>query len=403
MMNKLQLKIGAKVMLIHNIDMTDKLTNGQLGLLMGVVKTTTGQIDKLMIKFNNVKVGESNKQKHRSLNSKFPECVAIERIALQYPLRKRGGEAGASATVIQFPVRLAFSITSHKIQGQTIPMPTKVVLDINSVFDDAQAYVMLSRVQQIEQVFILGELDESKLRTSKIALQELHRMKLVSLNSNPTPWLKDQNNCVKIASLNCAGLAPHFLDIECDEHLMKADVIHLIETWIEKEDEAHFGLAGYSSHYISIGNGKGLVTYFRSSVVEYEQEVKDANMQIVKFTSPQLDTINVYRSKNGHSVELLNYLLLMLTEDRPTLITGDFNMCYMIHRNNRMTQGLEKSSFSQLVEEATQIRGGLIDHAYWKDTTGLWNKPEIERYSPYYSDHDAICTTLTKSCEGKTS
>ena len=120
MMNKLQLKIGAKVMLIHNIDIADKLTNGQLGQLMGVVKTTTGQIDKLVIKFNNGKVGETNKLKHRSL--KFPECVAIERITLQYPLRKRGGEAGASATVIQFPVRLAFSITSHKIQGHTIPM-----------------------------------------------------------------------------------------------------------------------------------------------------------------------------------------------------------------------------------------------------------------------------------------
>ena len=388
-------------MLIHNIDIADKLTNGQLGQLMGVVKTTTGQIDKLMIKFNNGKVGETNKLKHRSL--KFPECVAIERITLQYPLRKRGGEAGASATVIQFPVRLAFAITSHKIQGQTIPMPTKVVLDINSVFDDAQAYVMLSRVQQIEQVFILGELDESKLRTSQIALQELHRMKLVSLNTNPTPWLKDQRNGVKIATLNCAGLAPHFLDIECDEHLMKADVIHLIETSVEEQDEPHFSLVGYSSHYISIGNGKGLVTYFKSTVVQYEQEVRQTNMQIVKFTSPDLDTISVYRSRNGHSVELLNHLLQMLTEEKPTLITGDFNMCYMLQKNNRMSQGLEQRSFSQLVNEATQIRGGLIDHAYWKDVTGVWNKPVIERYSPYYSDHDGICTTLTKSCQGKTS
>ena len=61
MMNKLHLKIGAKVMLIHNIDIADKLTNGQLGQLMGVIKTTMGQIDKLMIKFNNGKVGETNK------------------------------------------------------------------------------------------------------------------------------------------------------------------------------------------------------------------------------------------------------------------------------------------------------------------------------------------------------
>ena len=262
---------------------------------------------------------------------------------------------------------------------------------------------MLSRVQHIEQVFILGELDESKLRTSQIALQELHRMKLVSLNTNPTPWLKDQRNGVKIATLNCAGLAPHFLDIECDEHLMKADVIHLIETSVEEQDEPHFSLAGYRSHYISIGNGKGLATYFKSTVVQYEQEVRQTNMQIVKFTSPDLDTISVYRSRNGHSVELLNHLLQMLTEEKPTLITGDFNMCYMLQKNNRMSQGLEQRSFSQLVNEATQIRGGLIDHAYWKDVTGVWNKPVIERHSPYYSDHDCICTTLTKSCGGKTS
>ena len=103
------------------------------------------------------------------------------------------------------------------------------------------------------------------------------------------------------------------------------------------------------------------------------------------------------------SVELLNHLLQMLTADKPTLITGDFNMCYIIHRNNRMSQGLEKESFSQLVGEATQIRGGLIDHAYWKDTNGEWKRPEIERYSPYYSDHDAICTTLTNSSEDKIS
>ena len=191
---------------------------------------------------------------------------------------------------------------------------------------------MLSRVQQIDQVFILGELDESKIRTSRIALQELHRMKLVSINTNPTPWLKDEKNCVKIASLNCAGLAPHFQDIKCDEHLLKADVIHLIETSIKKEDEPYFDLAGYSSHYTSVGNGKGLVTYFKSTLVEFEHEVKETNMQIVKFTSPELDTINVYRSKNGHSVELLNHLVQIMTEDRPTLITGDFNMCYIIQK-----------------------------------------------------------------------
>ena len=61
-----------------------------------------------------------------------------------------------------------------------------------------------------------------------------------------------------------------------------------------------------------------------------------------------------------------------------------------------MSQGLAKSNFSQLVREATQIQGGHIDHAYWRDKNGFWNDPVVEHYTPYYSDHDGICTTLTK-------
>ena len=180
--DKLKLKIGAKVMIIHNINTADCLTNGQLGELVSLIKTTGGEVDKLIIKLNNNKAGQENKSKHCQLTSIYPDCVVIERVNIQYTLRKRSGEAGASATVIQFPVKLEFAITSHKIQGQTIPSPTKVVLHLNSVFEDAQAYVMLSRVQQLEQIFILNSLDEHKIRTSSIALQELERMKVISLN-----------------------------------------------------------------------------------------------------------------------------------------------------------------------------------------------------------------------------
>ena len=38
--NELSLKLGCKVMIIHNIDTPDKLTNGQLGVLIDMIKTT---------------------------------------------------------------------------------------------------------------------------------------------------------------------------------------------------------------------------------------------------------------------------------------------------------------------------------------------------------------------------
>ena len=210
------MKIGAKVMIIHNIDTADGLTNGQMGELKHVVRTTKGEVDKLVIKLNNDRAGKKNRSQYPILAAKFPNCIVIERVNYQYSLRKKSGDAGAKANVIQFPVTLAFAITAHKIQGQTIPYPTKVVLDLNSIFEDAQAHVMLSRVQQLDQIFILESLDERTIRTSQIGLGELYRIHNQSINKNPTPWLQENKDSFKIASLNCAGLKAHFGDIQTD-------------------------------------------------------------------------------------------------------------------------------------------------------------------------------------------
>ena len=137
------------------------------------MKTTNGDVDKLIIKLKNQLVGKVNQQNNPGLAARYPNCVAIERVSNQYGLRKKSGDVGATATVIQFPVKLAFAITSHKIQGQTIPWPMTVVLDLNSIFEDAQAHVMLSRVQRLQQVYILESLDDSKIRTSYIGSKVL--------------------------------------------------------------------------------------------------------------------------------------------------------------------------------------------------------------------------------------
>ena len=134
---------------------------------------------------------KANKEKNRELAKKYPGCVFIERVSWQYSLtsRKSGKNrnVGATATVIQFPLRVAYGITAHKIQGQSILFPSRVAMDLQTVFEPAQAYVMLSRVQCIEQVFIYKKLPEEKIRTSAIALEELKRLKEISMNKNPSP------------------------------------------------------------------------------------------------------------------------------------------------------------------------------------------------------------------------
>ena len=84
----------------------------------------------------------------------------------------------------------------------------------------------------------------------------------------------------------------------------------------------------------------------------------------------------------------------VIEADRPTLITGDFNLCFVKNPTNSITKELLQMGFTQMVTTATHIRGGHIDHAYWRDQDSLWNEPELEIYSPYYSDHDALLITI---------
>ena len=79
----------------------------------------------------------------------------IERLEFSYSLNRKGKGTNASATAIQFPLKLAFAATSHKVQGQTVKKPNNLVVDLQTVREPAQAYVILSRVQALSQIFIL--------------------------------------------------------------------------------------------------------------------------------------------------------------------------------------------------------------------------------------------------------
>jgi hypothetical protein len=176
--DELKLKVGANIIIIHNVDTSDGLTNGQLGELVTVINSKDGVADKLIIKLKNKDAGIQSRRKYPGLAMKYPESVVIERVTINY-----------------------------------------------SIFEEAQGYVMLSRVQELKQVFIINKFNPKKLYPSQKALRELERMNRVSINENPDPWSKKTENTLKIVSLNCSGLKAHFQDIKTDDRLLKADMI----------------------------------------------------------------------------------------------------------------------------------------------------------------------------------
>ena len=83
--------------------------------------------------------------------------VGIEKLEFSYSLSKKTN--GRSTVVAyQFPLRLAITSTAHRVQGLTVKKPTPIVVDLRSIRESAQAYVILSRVQSKEQLYILESL-----------------------------------------------------------------------------------------------------------------------------------------------------------------------------------------------------------------------------------------------------
>ena len=115
-----------------------------------------------MIKFEKDSVGREQRRQHSETCIRWPGGTQIEKVNYQFSISKSKKTVINTANVIQFPVKLAFASTAHKIQGATIPKPKKVIVNVDDTFKAAMVYVMLSRVCSLDQIIILNEFDEKK-------------------------------------------------------------------------------------------------------------------------------------------------------------------------------------------------------------------------------------------------
>ena len=171
----------------------------------------------VVIKFDDPNAGKESRANNPGMAKKYPGGTVIKKKELEYSLAKTQGLVSSIAKLIQFPIVLAWAVTVHKFQGQTVKSPQKVAIDLRSVFEAAQAYVMLSRVQELQQLYILEELPEAKIYSNHLAMKEIERLIKVSLNMNPTEWEKEHDKSrLKVFFLNCRSIQNKFQNIKSD-------------------------------------------------------------------------------------------------------------------------------------------------------------------------------------------
>ena len=77
--DQLRVKINCKVILIHNIDTSDGLTNGQLGTIIDIIRTENGEVAKFIVEFKKENVGKKSKTQHPHLLAKYPRGTVIKK------------------------------------------------------------------------------------------------------------------------------------------------------------------------------------------------------------------------------------------------------------------------------------------------------------------------------------
>ena len=322
----------------------------------------------------------------------WPGCTGVEKHSKDYSMKK---EARQSYNVYQFPIKLAFAVTAHKIQGQSIPKPLKVAVDMGGTFTPSQAYVMLSRVEDIEQIVIMQDFKDTSVRIDPKALAELKEMNERCVNRNPEPW-RDGKEGTRIAALNIMNLRNSHRYLVQDPTLKFADIVCLSETWMNEGEEG-FAMEGYDVAYNSVGAGKGVAAFYKAEVFKVKNDCRLERAQMSMLESHGVDVIVVYRSQGQNLEEIADKVDVWRNPAKLTVVCGDMNVCLKKEARNKLTVELESMGFAQLNKEATHIGGGHIDHMYVsREAIG---RATLERYTPFYSDHDALCLTIAKAVE----
>jgi len=291
------------------------------GTLVGIIEDCKKNISKLIVEFENESVGVDKRRRNPQIAERYPKGTPIEKVNFSFSISKSKRLNVSNASVIQFPIKLAFACTAQKVQGLTISKPRKAILNTKDTFAPAMIYVMLSRV---------------------CALEELRRLENIALNSNPSLWEKEDDNVAKIFSLNCRSLKKHHLDILSDSSLLKADIIILQETWLEDDEHLEeLSIPNYSLHSNSCGRGKGVAIYYKENLFSSDIKETHRNIKYSTVTSSILDIATIHRFQNGNLKTLSQLIEKHTDKNTPHLIVGDLNFCYHGNEGKLLRTSLE--------------------------------------------------------------
>ena len=132
----LRIACAARIMLTTNVDVSDGLVNGARGEIVNIVTNSSNEVIHVLVKFDNEQNGMLARQSSQ-YRARYPNTVSLSTVEVVLLAK---GKRGAEITRLQFPLKLAWSTTIHKVQGLTLE---SIVVDLKGErFSPGQIYVV---------------------------------------------------------------------------------------------------------------------------------------------------------------------------------------------------------------------------------------------------------------------
>lgn len=142
------IKVGAHVMVTANNACTDSkkahlIANGTMGIVESIEEGRKSEVVIIKTKYGSVPIGR----------------VSVSTKKLMPRTNNNGSKSSSSEETIvgeveYMPLKLAWAITVHKSQGQTVD---GAIIDLSRCFTAGLGYVALSRVQSLDSIILTGE------------------------------------------------------------------------------------------------------------------------------------------------------------------------------------------------------------------------------------------------------
>ena len=396
-----EVKKSARVMLTHNIDVTDGLTNGAMGTVTHV-QANNGEVTSIFVKFDHNQVG-TMARRNSATNHICKDSVSIHRIQATFFIQ---GKKSAEVTRTQFPLMLSWAVTIHKVQGLTLDKIVVNMAGAGGMWQCGQAYVAFSRVKKLTGLHIVNY-DRTKIKPDPKVQECLEEMRQNRIPVEPPPLTNRREGGLLLTHQNVDDCKKNSCDIDCQRELIDGDIVCMTETKLKSDSPwpltsiTKTDMEVFRSERSQMAGG-GIAVCVRKhlkpkQIGKFVSSYCEFVHLTVEFHRKLFHVICCYKRPQANVTTFLNTLLMhvkhQITQDAPCVILGDLNVDIMNNKSldsKLLLDRMKQLNFRQEIKKYTTDMATTIDLIFTRNVKTI----NSQVTDCYYTYHDSVAIAI---------